>query len=115
MDSNKLCNYLYVNMSYLKNIGVNLEFNEINHGDRFYNETGIEFKLILFDTEYNIGYVNIIEDNDHWKKAQLYNYNWCINNQNLSETKIFDNIQNFIRLRRNKIIDSIVKTQKMNY
>lgn len=83
-----------------------IQKNEIDSGDRYYSEDGIEYIVTLPDTVLNIGYMYIIEDDDNWAQADSYEVKWNrINDKNITDNDMFEILNN---------IDQIIREQKLN-
>lgn len=77
--------FLKNNSKELLEIGVNLNFEEIQFGDRYYNESGEECRFNIFGDEYSVGYTYITEDADDWGQAECHHVDWCRKNGEHSE------------------------------
>lgn len=109
MTTIKLMNYIEENARRLKEIGVNIQRIPINVGDRHYNKLGISFRVLLFKSEFSIGFFQETFDREDWMVAKTKLKTWCSRNQKKVSSKFLHNIlENYQSISRNKKINQIL-------
>lgn len=89
--------------------GIIFEKEDIDWGDRYYNEHGIRYFVTIFDKKYDFGYSQTIEDNDNWAQAESSQSTWInCNNEHSTYREFANDLLNFKAIRRNKIIERII-------
>lgn len=112
MTTIKLINYLESNAKRFREIGLDIQRIPINSGDRHHNKLGISFKLLIFDSEFSIGFFQETIDKEDWKMAQTKLKSWCNKDKKKTSSKsIFFLLENYQTILRNKKIDLILKNQ----
>lgn len=91
-------------------VGIDIDFDSIERGDQWYSETGEFFKINMFGSKYELGYVHIIEDNENWAQAESHQSHWCTKDGlSVSYTELYEKVNNFKKLNReyklNKVLD----------
>lgn len=84
---------------------------EINDGDRYYNENGIDYIIDIPDIQFNlsIGYAYITEDDDDWAQAECYEVKWNrFNGDNISDEKAVELIESLIKIIREQKLNLIL-------
>jgi hypothetical protein len=99
-----------MNESFGKGSGINIDFGTIEWGDQWYSETGEFFKINMLGSEYELGYVDILEDNENWGQAESHNSKWCHKDGiSIKYSELYDKVKNFKELNReyqlSKILD----------
>lgn len=82
---------------------------EINEGDRYYSENGINFILKEKDINLEIGYIIQTADADHWAQAECYEVKWNrLNDRNITDKEAFDLLCNLNQIIREQKLNSIL-------
>lgn len=110
MTTIKLINYIEENARRLKEIGVDIQRIPINVGDRHHNKLGISFKVLLFESEFSIGFFQETFDREDWKIAQTKLKSWCSRDRKKVPSRVLHYLlENYQGISRNKKINQILK------
>jgi len=105
----ELWSYIHKNKKELKELGLYLRSDEISSGDRYYNEYGSQIILEVFGETYNVGYVNITEDNDDWAQAERYVVDWCRKKEtNFDCKELYNILINYKTNLRDKKLNQLI-------
>lgn len=92
MNSEQL--YSYIKNS--KNTGIKFDLIDTSYGDRYYNESGQEYKFTILGKQYQVGYSYITEDADDWAQAECYQVSWTrCDDKHIESDEVFQLIENY--------------------
>jgi hypothetical protein len=84
-----------------KEIGIEIDFEQYDWGDKYHNENGEFFIVTMFGSKYELGYNYTTEDADDWAQAECYHSNWCKkDDKNIKCEELLELVQNFQQLNR---------------
>jgi len=84
-----------------KEIGIDIDFESFEWGDRYHNENGEFFKIDMFGSLYELGYNYITEDRDDWAQAECHQTHWCRkDDKNIDCKELLEKVENFQQLNR---------------
>lgn len=109
MRIEELYSYISKNLDSIEKNGIKITKEETSWGDRYHNETGLEFRFKIFEDDYIVGWVSICEDNDDWSQAEAYTCDICDRNGfNISPEIVYDLIINYQSIVRERKLNSIM-------
>lgn len=82
-------------------IGIDIDFEAFEWGDRYHNESGEVFKISMLGSNYELGYNYTTEDRDDWAQAECHQSNWCKRNgKHIKCEELLNKVKNFQQLNR---------------
>jgi hypothetical protein len=110
MKHEKLCDFLHLNKNTLKLEGLDINFEESHSGDEYNSESTMIFRIKINDDVYEVGWVNVIEDEKDWAQAESYNYDVCYKNEKyIKPEEVYSVIENFKSIQRDFVLNNILK------
>jgi hypothetical protein len=109
MRIEELYSYISKNLDNIEKSGIKITKEETSWGDRYHNETGMEFRFRIFEDDYIVGWVSICEDADDWAQAEAYTCDICRKNErNISADIVYDLVVNYQSIVRERKLNSIM-------
>lgn len=109
MNKESIWSFIKKNSKELEKV-IDIKFNEIHWGDRYYNETGEECRFELLGNQYNVGYIYTTEDDDNWGQAECYKSDWCRkNDQHSNPDELYEILINLKSELRDSKIQELLK------
>lgn len=90
---------------YLKSLDITITDHPIGYGDRYYSESGMEYRIDTPNHKYCVGYSTVTEDDDDWAQAEAHQTEWCKKDEEYIDCEIvLHELENYKSINRdNKI------------
>ncbi len=100
---------LFSHLKKLSKSNSKFELENIEWGDRYYNESGESINFIIADKKYQVGYSYIIEDADDWAQAESHQVHWCkCDDRNIKPDDLLEIVNNWESIEREFKLNKIL-------